>query len=195
VFNYVLDLPFGAGHKYLSAVHGAPGKLVSGWSVNGITQFQTGFPLALQDSAPNLFESDFAIGNGGPGPPGAGVSRPDYTPGCNTAAPNTSSLQSHLAGWFNTSCFVAAGPWEIGNEPRVDPTMRAPGVNNSDFAVAKTTAITERARLLFRFEVFNVFNRVQFTTPGTQLGSATFGQITAQYNNPRLIQFGLRLSY
>jgi hypothetical protein len=195
VFNYVLDLPFGEGHKYLNSLRGVPGKLVSGWSVNGITQFQTGFPLALQDTSPNLFETDFAIGNGGPGPPGAGVSRPDYTPGCNKAAPNTSSLQAHLAEWFNTSCFVQAGPWEIGNEPRVDPTMRAPGINNSDFSVSKATAITERARLLFRAEVFNIFNRVQFTAPGTQLGSATFGQITAQYNNPRLIQFGLRLTY
>jgi hypothetical protein len=195
VFNYVLDIPFGAGHKLLGSAHGVAGKLVSGWSVNGIVQFQTGFPLALQDSAPNLFETDFAIGNGGPGPPGAGVTRPDYVAGCNKAAPNTSTLQAHLAAWFNQACFTQPGPWEIGNEPRVDPTMRAPGVNNTDFAVAKTTSITERAKLLFRFEVFNVFNRVQFTTPNTQLGSATFGQITAQYNNPRLIQFGMRLTY
>jgi len=195
VFNYVLDLPFGQGHKYLGNVHGVPGKMVSGWSVNGITQFQTGFPIALQDASPNTFENDFAIGNGGPGPPGAGVSRPDYVPGCNKAAPNASTLQGHLAQWFNTSCFVAAGPWEIGNEPRVDPTMRAPGVNNSDFSISKTTQITEQAKLLFRAEVFNIFNRVQFTTPNPQVGSATFGQITAQYNNPRLIQFALRLSF
>lgn len=195
VFSYVLDLPFGPGHKYLSGVHGLTSKMVSGWTVNGITQFQTGFPIALQDAAPNLFETDFAIGNGGPGPPGAGVSRPDYVPGCNTAAPNTSTLQSHLAQWFNTSCFVQAGPWEIGNEPRVDPKMRAPGVNNSDFSVSKTTQITDQVKLLFRAEVFNIFNRVQFTTPNPQVGSATFGQVTAQYNNPRLVQFALRLSF
>ena len=195
VLSYVLDLPFGAGHKYLSSVHGVAGKMVSGWSVNGITQFQTGFPIALQDAAPNTFENDFAIGNGGPGPPGAGISRPDYTAGCNKAAPNTSTLQGHLAEWFNTSCFTAAGPWELGNEPRVDPTMRAPGVNNSDFSVSKTTMITERAKLVFRGEVFNIFNRVQFTAPNPQVGSGTFGQITAQYNNPRLIQFALRLSF
>jgi hypothetical protein len=89
-----------------------------------LTQFQTGFPIALQDASLNTFENDFAIGNGGPGPPGAGVSRPDYTPGCNKAAPNTYTLQAHLAQWFNTACFTAAGPWEIGNVPRVDPTMR-----------------------------------------------------------------------
>ena len=123
------------------------------------------------------------------------MSRRDYTPGCNKAAPNTSGLQAHLAEWFNTSCFTAAGPWEIGNELRVDPSMRAPGVNNSDFAVSRTTAIAERAKLIFRFEVFNVFNRVQFTAPHPQVGSSSFGQITAQYNNPRLIQFGLRLTY
>ncbi len=89
------------------------GKLVSGWTVNGITQFQTGFPIALQDAAPNLFETDFAIGNGGPGPPGAGVSRPDYVPGCNKAAPNTSTLQSHLAAVVQH--FVFCSGRTVGN--------------------------------------------------------------------------------
>ncbi len=41
--------------------------------------------------------------------------------------------------------------------------MRAPGVNNSDFSISKTTQITEMAKLLFRVEFFNIFNRVQFT--------------------------------
>jgi hypothetical protein len=195
VLSFVRDLPFGAGHKFLSSAHGLPGKLVSGWSANGITIFQTGFPIAFQDAAPNLLETDFAIGNGGPGPPGAGVSRPNYTPGCNTAAPDTSTLQAHLAQWFNTSCFALPGPWQFGNEPRVDPNLRSAGVNNTDFAISKKTAITERATLVFRAEAFNIFNRVQWTEPNPQPGSATFGQITSQANQPRILQFALRLTY
>jgi hypothetical protein len=121
------------------------------------------------------------------------VSRPDYVAGCNKSI--SGSAQSRLSEWFNTACFVQPGPWEIGNEPRVDPSLRGPGIANYDFAVSKTTAITERVNLAFRAELFNIFNRVQFSPPGTQPGSATFGQVTAQYNQPRLVQFGLRLNY
>ncbi len=194
VLSYVVDLPFGNGHHFLSSARGVTEKLVGGWSVNGITTIQSGFPLALMDASPNLFETDFAIGNGGPGPPGAGVSRPNYTPGCdkNFAA---SSLQAHLAEWFNASCFTQPGQFEFGNEPRVDPSMRADGVKNFDFSLSKRTTITERVSLAFRAEFYNIFNRVQFSPPNTQPGSSTFGQVTAQYNQPRLIQFGMRLMF
>jgi hypothetical protein len=194
VVSYVVDLPFGNGHKSLSSVHGVTDRLVSGWSVNGITTYQTGFPLALIDASPNLFETDFGIGNGGPGPPGAGVSRPNYTAGCDKNYP-TSTLQAHLAEWFNTSCFTQPGPFQFGNEPRVDPSMRGAGVANYDFAFSKRTAIAERVSLAFRAEFYNIFNRVQFSPPNTQPGSSTFGQVTAQYNQPRLIQLGIRLMF
>lgn len=194
VISYVVDLPFGNGHRFLSSGHGVTEKLVGGWSFNGITTYQTGFPLALMDASPNLLETDFAIGNGGPGPPGAGVSRPNYTSGCDKAFP-TSSLQAQLAEWFNTSCFTQPGQFQFGNEPRVDPSMRSAGVANYDFAISKGTPITERVSMSFRAEFYNIFNRVQFSPPNTQPGSSTFGQVTAQYNQPRLIQFGIRLMF
>jgi hypothetical protein len=194
VFSYVLDLPFGKGKHFFNSAHGITDKLIGGWSVNGIATLQNGFPLALMDASPNLFETNFGIGNGGPGPPGAGVSRPNYTQGCdkNFAA---SSLQDHLTHWFNASCFTQPGPFEFGNEPRVDSAMRADGVKNIDFSLSKRTTLTERVSLAFRAEFYNIFNRVQFSPPNTQPGSATFGQVTAQYNQPRLIQFGLRLMF
>jgi hypothetical protein len=190
----VVDLPFGHGHRFLDSAHGITDKLVGGWSVNGITTFQSGFPLALMDASPNLFETDFAIGNGGPGPPGAGVSRPNYTAGCNKNYP-TPNLQAQLAEWFNTSCFTQPGPFQFGDEPRVDPSMRAPGVANYDFAISKRTTINERLSLAFRAEFYNIFNRVQFSPANTQPGSSTFGQVTAQYNQPRLIQFAMRFLF
>jgi hypothetical protein len=47
VFNYVYDLPFGPGRSFFSNAAGLGGKLLEGWSVSGITVFQTGFPLTL----------------------------------------------------------------------------------------------------------------------------------------------------
>src|SRR6185369_2643392 len=51
VVSYVVDLPFGRGQRWLGNVKGAAGKLVSGWRVNGITTYQSGFPLPLTAQA------------------------------------------------------------------------------------------------------------------------------------------------
>jgi hypothetical protein len=50
-------------------------------------------------------------------------------------------------------------------------------------------------RLQFRTEIFNVFNHPQFALPGTFTDSAGFGVITSTVNNPRLIQFALKLLF
>jgi hypothetical protein len=52
--------------------------------------------------------------------------------------------------------------------------------------------------LQFRTEFFNAFNRTQFGPPGQVFTSgavSTFGIISSQQNNPRLIQFALRLNF
>jgi len=192
VVSYVFDLPFGKGKRWLNGVSGVSNKLVSGWGLNGITTLQSGFPLAFIMASPNTLVNNFAIGNAGPGT-GAGVTRPNIVAGCNKSV--SGSKGELLQKNFNTACFVAPGALEFGNAPRVDPDLRAWGINNFDVTVVKTTDISERFKLQFRAEVFNLFNRVQFSPPNTQVGSSTFGRITAQYNNPRLLQLGLRLSF
>ena len=91
--------------------------------------------------------------------------------------------------------FKAPLAFTFGNESRLDPTLRSNGINNWDFALFKTTPITERVGLQFRTEVFNLFNRVQFGVPNLAVGNPSFGVINSQANNPRLIQFALRLLY
>jgi hypothetical protein len=73
--------------------------------------------------------------------------------------------------------------------------LRAAGIANWDFSVVKRTEITERLRLDFRTEFFNLFNRVQFADPNTSLGNPSFGIVTSALNLPRLVQFGLRLNF
>ena len=87
---------------------------------------------------------------------------------------------------------------ELGNAPRTDPDLRAHGVNNWNLAVAKTTRVGDRVNLTFRIEAFNLFNRVQFGPPNTQASTAannTFGQVTTQANQPRLMQLAFRMTF
>src|SRR5260370_28856798 len=68
VVSYIVDLPFGAGQKWLSGVRGVPGKIISGWGFNGVSTFQMGFPLGIA----NASNQTFSFGGG---------SRPNLAPG------------------------------------------------------------------------------------------------------------------
>jgi hypothetical protein len=73
--------------------------------------------------------------------------------------------------------------------------LRYQGINNWDVAVYKNTALTEAAKLRFEAQFFNLANRTQFGSPNTQVGNPSFGIVTAVRNQPRLVQFALRLTF
>jgi hypothetical protein len=196
VVNYVVDLPFGQGKRFLSGTGGILGTLVNGWSVNGVTTLQAGFPLGFT-ATPNLIGYAYNL-------------RPNVDPNCDKTVGG--SEVDRLNQWFNTSCFsvpnagfVAADPssdprlrWQLGNAERNDPDLRGHGVHNWNFGVAKTTRIRDRVNLTLRAEAFNLFNRVQFGMPNTiasTAANAPFGRVTTQANQPRLIQLAARFAF
>lgn len=180
VISYVYDLPFGKGKHFLSGVSGVTDKLISGWEINGISIFQSGFPLTLTTSS-NLTDS---FGGG---------SRPNYVGGCDIS--ESGSATQKLGKWFNTACFTAPPAATFGNLGRTLTAVSAQGIANYDFSIVKSTMIKERVGIQFRTEFFNLFNRVQFGPPGEQLGNPQFGVISSTINQPRLIQFALRLTF
>jgi len=182
VINYVLDLPFGHGKRFASDATGIKDKVIAGWGVDGVTTLQRGFPLKITDSNSNAL-AGLGLGTGG--------IRPDQVAGCDKTGPRTTGE------WFNTACFVDPAPYTFGNEPRADQTLRQDGIINFDFAIFKRTYFgpENRVNLEFRSEFFNLFNRSQFGAPGTALGSSTFGVVSGIANLPRLVQFGLKLSF
>lgn len=196
VVNYVLDLPFGEDRRFLSGTTGIVQKLVSGWSLNGVTTFQSGFPLGFT-ATPNLIGSGYGL-------------RPNIDPNCDKTVEG--SAVERLDRWFNTSCFsvpsagyAAGNPatdprlrWQLGNAPRTDPDLRGHGVHNWNLAISKTTSIGDRVNLTLRAEAFNLFNRVQFGLPSrgvTTSATSTLGQVTTQANQPRLMQLAFRLTF
>jgi hypothetical protein len=184
IISYVLPLPFGKGQKFANSYSGIGSSLVSGWAINGITTFQSGFPLFMSTGNNNL-ETSF----------GASTERPNIAPGCNKFVGGSSNARVAAGAWFNTSCFTTPANYTFGNAPRVDPNLRTDGQKNFDFAFQKSTALHELSNLEFRAEFFNIMNRVQFAPPNTQQNSGTFGQVVYQVNQPRKIQLSLRLNY
>ena len=184
VISYVLNLPFGKGQKFAKNLARPFDKLVSGWTVDGITTLQSGFPVFLTEASSNPLTQFF----------GGGTLRPNVVAGCDKKI--SGSAVSRLNGWFNTSCFTFPGNYAFGNEPRVDANITSEGIDNYDFAAMKSTSLSgESVNLQFRAEFFNIFNRVQFAPPVGQQGSSNFGQILSQVDQPREIQFSLRINF
>jgi hypothetical protein len=105
-----------------------------------------------------------------------------------------------ISDWFNASCFSQPAAGELGNAPRTP--LSGPDFVNTDFSVIKHFALPrEGMRLDFRAEFFNLFNHPQFGAPGGNNYGAdfaalsTFNVINYTVNNPRLVQFGLKLAF
>jgi hypothetical protein len=182
VVSYVYDLPVGRGQKLLGDSSRFVNGTLGGWGIEGITTLQSGFPLQFGTNT-NLTNSY------------GGGSRPNYVAGCNKQV--LGRAQSRLNEWFNTACFTAPPAFTFGNEPRYDPQLRAAGQATWDTSAFKNIPLLPERKLdlQFRTEIFNVFNRVQFGYPGQIQGNSNFGIVTTQLNQPRLIQFALRLNY
>jgi hypothetical protein len=180
--SYTYDLPVGKGKRFLGNISQGADRVLGGWGLNGITIIQSGFPLIFTSVAPSQI-SGF----------GFGTLRPNVAVGWNKTIPG--ALETHLNQVFNTACFSAPSPYGLGDEARTDPNLRDAGINNWDVSVFKLIPFSERIRMQFCAEFFNIANRVQFGNPRTAIGSPSFGIISSQLNQPRLIQLALRLSF
>lgn len=175
--------------------------LINGWTVNGAVTWQTGYP--------------YTIGTG-ISLPGVGGGRPDQI--CSGKGGSKT-----LASWgINPNCFQIATQNTYGNE--LSNQFFGPSNKYANFSIFKEFALTERFRLQFRTEVFNLFNTPNFSAPsstsvpyyngsGCANGAGTcgvgllqnpnvptslkLGAITALNNNynSRQIQFAMKLLF
>ena len=193
VFSYVWEFPV---PKY----EGFKGKVLNGWSVSGITTFQSGFPIRItsQDDVERQGSFDFET----PGEPNLVGPFHSVSPKAGTCAFGTGptatitgvDCQPINAG-FDPNLFtndtVQIG--QIGNAPRT--ICCGPGINNWEFGFMKNTPLTERLRMQFLGQIFNAFNHAQFYQPdGNITDGSDFGRVK-RAREPRLVQFGLKLFF
>ena len=177
--SYSYALPFGKGRQYL-ADDGWVSTVLSGWETYGIVTLQSGrpFTVALLSEIDNSGTGRSILGFGANDRPNV-VGNPELS--------NRTTLQ-----WFNTAAFGFPAPGTFGNAGR--NILDGPGFQNVNASLVKNTALTERVKLQFRAEAFNLFNHPNFNLPDNFLGSPTFGRITSA-RDPRHIQFGLKLLF
>jgi len=180
--SVIYDLPLGHGKQFGSNWGNVTNTLLGGFQLTLIQRISSGFPVPLIDSN-NQSGSYFQ--NGGNG---NNWNRPTQVAGCNTHNANHGQLQ-----WINASCFVVPPVGQLGNASRV-PAI-GPDFVNTDFSVIKQFALPREMGLNFRAEFFNLFNHTQFGLPVNDVSALGFGSVNSTVNNPRLVQFGLKLSF
>jgi hypothetical protein len=182
VTNYLYDLPFGPGRRWLKS--GVLSRIAGGWSVSGITSYLTGQPFSVSFQVP---ASQVGWWGG----------RASVVPG---VAPYIRDHSHNLgAQWFNPAAFTAPAPGTWGNSPR--NAYFAPGFANWDISIMKNIpTVRDSQRLQLRADLFDAFNHfnpdsgLQTTIADTRDGGAPIpaaGRITSGESS-RVIQISLR---
>ncbi|MGH9633188.1 MAG: hypothetical protein ACRD7E_33225, partial [Bryobacteraceae bacterium] len=157
VVNSVYELPFGRG------LSGVSRKLLYGWEIGAIYSALSGGPIGIASAVNNTFSQ-------------GGGQRPDWT-GINPIVANPTPDV-----WLDESQFSNPPPYTFGNAPRTFGGARSDGLSGLDLMLSKNTQLTEKLRLQFRTEMFNLTNTVQFAPPNISFGNPQFGVISAQKN-------------
>jgi hypothetical protein len=203
--SVIYDLPFGRGKKFGNSWSNVTDSILGGWQLTLIERITSGFAFPLLDSVNNSGVSFNTGGNGN------NFNRPDRISDPNKAgivAANPNPLCQLLVGQggiapatlgapgdvFNPCAFAGPAPGQLGNASRVP--VYGPDFVNTDFSVIKQFRLPwENMGLNFRAEFFNLFNHAQFGQPISDVNQAAFGAVNSTVNNPRLVQFGLKLTF
>ncbi|MGH9660435.1 MAG: TonB-dependent receptor, partial [Bryobacteraceae bacterium] len=181
-FGYVYELPFGKGKRWVTS---GPGSyILGGWRVAGSQFYTSGFPLSLSNSA--------ALG----GVLFNGRSAATVTTYDGWIVSHDKPNWRGTDRYFQAPSFFGAQPTDrAGNTTRHNPKARQRGNLNENFSLAKTFDITERFHVDLRGELFNAFNRFRPSTGSTNIQDPNFGLVQSQLNEPRRVQFGLKLYF
>ncbi len=193
VFSYLYDLPVFKNRSNLT------GKLLGGWQVSGVTQFQTGLPCGAAHA------SDYA-GVGLDSNFGCGVNGQYWTV---NGVPKIIGTFGSSGQWFSTnnpdgsSIFVVPANGTF-NHARVRDLIYQPGFQNWNLGLFKSFPIDEQRGFQFRAEAFNFINHPNWgggSGGGVNFDptSSNFGKVTTKGGGvgggERNLQLSLRLYF
>ncbi len=202
-FSGGYQLPFGNGRHFMAHTTGIANQIVGGWQMVWLATLEGGQPLTI--GCPTGTNGSFgctAMIVPGQNPYGSGA--PDHF--LNAAA----FTQPCPAPGFSQPSKCANVGTGLGLLGGADTQVNGPGVGRLDFSLFKDFRISERYRLQFRSEFFNILNHPTFNAPGfggngvvavpgsTTYTSTNFGKIGSTrfpFQDPRQIQFALKLFF
>jgi outer membrane receptor protein involved in Fe transport len=215
VTSLVYELPFGKGKSFGGDVGRGMDAVIGGWQIAGTMTWAGGLPWTpgLSGAVCNL-EQD------------TGICRPDKGPGSFHigAGSFVHDARGHYVQYFtpvadvvNPATGVTSLPSGNGfSDPGLNnigthgyDSFRGPHYFGADAVLSKNFTLTERAKLQFRMDIYNLFNHPVLGFNQNQGGSGTCidcsgnGRVTdiesdsspGSPNGMRQLQFGLRLDF
>ena len=142
------------------------------WTVSGIYTARSGRPFTVNQSGNNVGTNMTGLPNQVGDPSGSQT----------------------VDSWFNPAAFQAASSGTFGNELR--NRLTGPGFQNMDFTLQRHIRLSSATAITLRWDVFNVFNTVNFGLPNRDVSSpATLGTITSLASDPRTMQIAARFTF
>jgi hypothetical protein len=165
-FSGIWDLPIGQGRKYLNPGNAVARKLVSGWQMDWIYTYTSGYPTGWPDLV-------------------------NFCGEWHAANQNRYSWFNN-----NKSCYQSRQSYTFRVVPDRFSDIRNPATKQLNIALEKSTRISERFRWTIRAEAFNLTNTPGYAGPDTSFGSDRFGMLpNNQQNWPRLVQISSKLFF
>jgi hypothetical protein len=202
------ELPFGKGKKFMGDARGVTNAVVGGWAVVWASTLQGGQPFQL--ACPSTTAA---------GTQCLSILRPGINPRTSLQKTPDGNLKMLNAAAFAQPCEVGSTstpanciplPGVLALGGGTPTQIEGPGYHRLDFSLFKNFQLTERFRMEFRSEFFNIFNHPNFNYPGfggngvvavsgsTNFNNSTFGEIGSTRDAPyasREIQFALKLYF
>jgi hypothetical protein len=218
-FSGAYELPFGKGKHFAPSSRFA-NQVVGGWSLHWISTFEGGQPISLAGTTAGsgcIELTAAGLGCGALSVPGQSVKR-----GLHFDSNGQISLFSNAAAAFTQPCVIGPTGQPVAGTPAGcapltglaalggNPDLEGPSFNRFDFSVFKNIPISERFRMEFRSEFFNIANHPNFNAPGfggngvvalpssLNYTSPNFGEIGSTRDgsyDSREIQFALKLYF
>ncbi|MDP9170022.1 MAG: Plug and carboxypeptidase regulatory-like domain-containing protein [Acidobacteriota bacterium] len=181
--NWVVELPFGRGKRFLGTASGLGDRIAGGWEVTGFGRVTSGRPFTVFSGSNTVSNVNQSTAN------------------CNNCRPGDGSpfLQSPsgLIWYFDAAelaKFSAPGAGEFGNSGR--NFFVGPHYVEIDASLLKRVSLTERFKLELRGDATNLTNTVAFGPPTTDITSGTFGRIRNNVTSgSRKIQLGAKIRF
>jgi hypothetical protein len=160
---------------YLTPTVGNPAlrAIVSNWRVSGIVNARSGSWMTILSGRDNAFN-------------GMANQR------VNQVSDNVYGAKT-LNSYLNPAAFAQPAAGTFGTIPR--NSIKGPGFHKVDLALSRLLPMGATRNLEFRVEVFNLFNTFNWGLPNSNFGSGTFGRITTQAGDPRIMQFGIKYGF
>ena len=197
--SYSYALPMGKGRMLFPTAGPFASKVVGGWELSGVVDYQSGQPFSVSYTAPTNVYPGAVSGRANQ----AGNPYQSGTISGNSTCVAPAGVTHTKAQWFNPCAFKAPTD-SSGRAGGVYGTsgynmLFGPRFQDWDMNLKKNTAWGDHYNVQLRADAFNIFNHPNFNTPNANISNSNAGTVTGISGTPsyeaRTMEFAVKFNF